>query len=548
MVLLDAGNTSWGVEERIDVVDETIGKSSDHFRHEDPSTPAEGAISEIKYVLGDDVRESQLETAAATLSAAPAGWIRLSDVADVRKGNESSEFVLDFQAMRTVTGVAYNAPTGASITPTIESVAAWTGTEFGDPETNSAVSDKHQMHMAERFTERLSVIFDDASGLTADMVRQNATANLPSPPGDLELLVGDLVVWAHPGAVKLDGTTGRFQQTVDIKSELSKALDSGAWPISIVFKSPVPGLLSLNNQITFQRRHTPELTGGTLLINAGQVGEYKEAIPLLAGSATWRIHSVEFTISADLPATRCLPADEPTFSTSAKLLLDADHVIIIRVPPTLRAQFRELVGIQLPLEIGEDGCEIQAVVYRGDQNTPESQSTEVIVQPVQSEQSDDVKWVALDFNKSLDVDDDKEVWVEIAPSRGKAWLGIAEGDTEVTVMRGVAGGPYTSFEAKVDGTEFNVQGLIRVNGIPFQEEDVPVIVPAVLGVTDVFDGITPSKNGITVELAPDSPATQQSGSIDDNALQLQFRVQSPGTYRLSNFSILYTLGQEAAGG
>ncbi len=151
----------------------------------DPSTPAAGATAQVVRILEDDLNHARIEAAQAVVTVKPAGWILLSDVAEVRAGNAVGECVIDFQAMRTVSGVAYNDPSGEAVPPTIKSLRAWTGTEFGDAIDNDASSNQHQMRMSERLTERLSVVFENATALTADLLRAHGTVNLPSPPGEV---------------------------------------------------------------------------------------------------------------------------------------------------------------------------------------------------------------------------------------------------------------------------------------------------------------------------------------------------------------------------
>lgn len=511
----------------------------------DPSTPSEGAMSAIHNLLDEAMQSAFVEAAKATITVSPAGWIKLGDVAEVREGNTPEEFIVDFQALRTVTGIAYNKLSGDPVAPTIASIKVWTGTEFGDQEDNPATSHKHQMRFSERLTERVLVTFAAAGGLTADMLRSNGAANLPSPPGDLELKIGDLTVWAHPRAVKLDAT-GVFTEEVDITTDLTKALSAGAWPIAISLKASVPGLMQLVNQITFQRKHMAVLSGGSILVSADQVGPQTIEIPLPAGSMNWEVHAVEMTVGADIPASRVLPADILETSAAAQLILDKDHVVILGLPSALRKQFRTLEAIQLSLDASEGDAEVAGVLYLGDETGPSSQTATVAVEPTTRVATTGYQWTELSLSDTIAVDSEEELWLEVNVSRGRVRMPLAAGsvpeDTSVIVRRGVPGGPYEDFRAQFNGSAFTVESFLRVRGTPFKANGVPAVVPGIKGITQAFEAFTPDDKGTSVRLEPDLPATAAIGSISDNSLLIAFQLRTPGSYRVSDVSVFYTIG------
>ena len=511
----------------------------------DPSTPAEGATATVSQTLNDALQGAHIEAARSTITVSPAGWIKLGDVCEVREGNAPQEFIVDFQAMRTVTGLAYNKPSGDSIAPTIQSIQVWTGTEFGDAEANTATSDTHQMRFSERLTERVSITFAASNGLTADMVRLNGTANLPSPPGDLELKIDNLTVWAHPGAVKLDAS-GVFIEDVDITSDLTKALAGGAWPIAISLNASVPGLMQLSNQITFQRKHIAELPGGSILVGADQVGTQTLEIPLPAGTTDWQVHAVEMTVGGDIPASRVLPADILEASGEAQLLLDKDHVVILRIPPALRKQYKTLAAIQLALDAYEGDSEIAGVLYLGDETGPSGETASVTVVPATLAVSTGYRWTELSLSDALAVDSDQELWLEVDVSRGRVRMPLAaasvSADESVMVRRGVPGGPYEDFRADINGSAFTGASFVRLKGIPFKENGIPAVAPGIGGIGQEFAAFTPDDNGTPVRLEPDAPATTATGSISDDALLITLQVRTPGSYRVSDVTVFYTIG------
>ena len=518
----------------------------------DPTTPAAGARSRVAQTLGEGLREARVESAVSGIAISPAGWVRLGDVAEVRAGENAGEFVIDFQAMRTVSGVAYNAPSGSGASPIVNSVRVWTGTAFSDTAIAKDTPNA-RLSLGEQFTERLLVAFGNSAGLTADLLRENGTVNVPSPPSEIELKINDRVVWAHPKAVKLD-ETGVFAEEANITSALTEALESGAWPISVTLTSGVPCLMTLSNQIAYQRRHAVELPGGNLVANVEAVGEQAVAIPLPDGNADWSVHEVVLTVSADLPAIRTLPADPPRFSKTARLALDPDHIVILRIPPSLRKRFRRVERLSLPLEVTGDGGEITAVFYGGTADAPAAEPTGVTVPPVKLEAADGVRWIDLPLSEAISGEGGGEFWLEVNLTRGQALLfpaatdDPAEAVSETVVMRGVAGGPWKPFQVVLGGNPVEIHGALRLSGTPFSPADVPAAVPFIEGANDSFPGFTPERNGTEHSLAPTEPTTSASGGITGNALNLRFRFQVPGTYRITEAVVFYTLGSESAGG
>ncbi len=225
------------------------------------------------------------------------------------------------------------------------------------------------------------------------------------------------MVWSHPGAVKLD-ETGVFETALDVTADLTTTLESGTWPIAMTLQAGVPGLLTLSHQIAFQRTHQVSLPGGSIIVTAEQVGDQNLAIPMPANSDTWSIRAVELTVSADLAPTRSVPSDTPVFSSSAKLLIDGDHIVIVRIPPAWRKRFHRIDAIQIPLQIGDSGAEVGGVLYLGDSEHASDRLAEVNVNARTVDATDAVGWVDLALSHPLDVDNEQELWLEINVSRG----------------------------------------------------------------------------------------------------------------------------------
>jgi hypothetical protein len=83
---------------------------------------------------------------------------------------------------------------------------------------------------------------------------------------------------------------------------------------------------------------------------------------------------------------------------------------------------------------------------------------------------------------------------------------------------------------------------MRVKGIPFKENGIPAVVPAIVGLSQEFAAFTPAGKGTPVRLEPDSPATTATGSLSDDALLIELTLRTPGSYRVSDVTVFYTIG------
>ncbi|MFP4310280.1 MAG: hypothetical protein ACLFQQ_23960, partial [Desulfococcaceae bacterium] len=168
--------------------------------------------------------------------------------------------------------------------------------------------------------------------------------------------------------------------------------------------------------------------------------------------------------------------------------------------------------------------------------------------------ADGVQWIDLPLSEAIPGEGGGELWLEVNMTRGQAFLFPAATDdstetaAETVVMRGVAGGPWKPFQVVLGGNPLAIHGAIRLSGTPFQSADLPAAVPFIEGVDESFPGFTPERNGTEHSLAPSEPATADGGSIAGNALNLRFRFQVPGIYRITDAVVFYTLGSETAGG
>ena len=308
-----------------------------------------------------------VQRAVYTVRARPAGLVTIGTIAQVRPGT-GGDFVVDFQGMRTVERV--HAPVA------ITEIRPWAGTQFADDSLggNGASKDKQ---FTEVLTERLLVHF--AGSLGADDLAANGSVAVLSPPADLELLVNGTRAWFNAGPAKPGGDPAdpaAFVVDVDLTAAVRAAVATApaggeSVDVEVVLRSSVPGQLALGAALDFQKTFAvvfPE--GGTRAIDAPEEGAYEVALPLPVEAAGWQVHEVQATVSATLPLPRVLPPDGPGLSADAQLLLDADHAVLVGLPPAGLAPLATLAAIRLPLGVDADGAEIAGVLRADDGGVP----------------------------------------------------------------------------------------------------------------------------------------------------------------------------------
>ena len=307
-----------------------------------------------------------VQSAVYTVTARPAGVVTIGTVAQVREGN--GELVVDFQGMRTVDRL--QAPVA------ITSIRPWAGTQFSSRSLISNGSGAVQ-RFTEVQTERLLVQFSGALG--EEDLAANGSVSVLSPPADLELLVNGTRAWFNAGPAKPSGVGRRSDCVRDDRRpdrprprrRRGRSPGAESVAVEVVLRSSVPGQLALGAVLDIQPTFGvlfPE--GATRTVEAPEEGAYEVALPLPAEAADWQIHEVQATVSATLPLPRVLPPDGPELSADAQLLLDADHAVLVGLPPAGLAPLATLAGIRLPIGVGAEGAELAGVLRADDGGVP----------------------------------------------------------------------------------------------------------------------------------------------------------------------------------
>jgi hypothetical protein len=527
-----------------------------------------GIINVVDRIAGDpgvassEVTQTQTLPAGAivlgatyTVTAKPAGFVTIGSVAQVRDA-AGNALVVDFQGMRTVDRL--RAPVA------ISQIKPWAGTKFADDSevTNGASTEQA---FTEIQTERLLVEFTGAIG--TDDLASGGSATVLSPPADLELLVNGTRAWFNAGPAKPAGAADdptAYQATVDLTAAIRAAVAAAPTAanevdVEIMLRSSVPGQLALDAALELQRTFVVQFPEGpTRVVDAAEEGVYELLLPLPPESATWQVHEVQAIVSGTLGPPRVLPPDGPTLSPDAELRLDADHAVLVGLPPAGLAPLASLAAIRLPLGVGADGAELAGVLRADADGLPGEPLKDGQLGPVTlpAGDLDDRTWTTLPLAKEHKVAPGERLWVGLQLARGQvSWPLAVPGPSpsppalpdDAPLRRQLPNGAFRPLSAAGDLS--TTTGALRLVGEAPNGSPIPALaLDAVLDATGDAVGVppfTPVIDGVPVVLRLDPPITHATApAVFDasGALKLRLTTKTPGSISFTGVRIAYTDG------
>ena len=498
-----------------------------------------------------------VQSAVYTVTARPAGVVTIGTVAQVREGD--GELVVDFQGMRTVDRL--QAPVA------ITTIRPWAGTKFSNTSLISNGSGVVQ-RFTEVQTERLLVQFSGALG--EEDLAANGSVSVLSPPADLELLVNGTRAWFSAGPAKPSGDAEdptAFVAEVDLTTPV-RAVVAAAPPgaesvaVEVVLRSSVPGQLALGAVLDIQQTFAvlfPE--GTTRAVEAPEEGAYEVALPLPAEAADWQIHEVQATVSATLPLPRVLPPDGPELSADAKLLLDADHAVLVGLPPAGLAPLATLAAIRLPIGVGAEGAELAGVLRVDDSGVPGEPLPDGQLGPVTlpAGDLDERAWTTLPLAKEHKLAPGELLWAGLQLARGSiSWPRAVPAPpapppalaSDAPLRRQLPNGAFRSLSSAGDVP--TTAGAVRLVGeAPASSPLAAVELDVVLddeGTSVGVPAFTPTTDGVLVALRLVPPLTRagEPAAFDQTgALTLRLTTKAPGSVSFTGVRIAYTDGDES---
>jgi hypothetical protein len=512
------------------------------------STPHSDAGTVESTQLAEVPADALVSAASATLTLRPAPEIQAVAVARVRQGEDNTTIVLDFGALRTVSGLTL--PAGSSLS----TLSRWNGSAFAPLTDVKPVAGELTLSFGEQQTERLQL------GFAAAMSEATATAGLrvviPSAPSDLELEVGGVLAWSRPGSVRF--TTGADNKPtvtfeVDISQALQTALARGANP-QVRLRTATPCAHSLGVTVDFLRVHQVNLPPSGIAVDVDSEAVVDTFLPLPAASGNWKVVRVDLGVSGRMPAWRAWPLPDGPLNPAARLVIDAAHSYAARLPAGWLAPLAELSGIRLPLVLakGFGGAELVALLHDGSASQPITPLAAARFLPcvVDASPGGETRWVELHLSKPVKVQPKPFWWIEISATRGQCdWpLTAAGGETdpdEIRLRRSLPGPPFRHLAVQIGHgpTALQPAGRLRVLGTPRSDELRPGVVPVIEGLSVlVAPGFTPTpKSGVVSLRLPDAtPASAAHGDIVDQQLRLRLRMHGAGQISLNTATVYYS--------
>jgi hypothetical protein len=507
--------------------------------------------------------------ATANLTAAAPGLTALAGVAQVRASQgdptaSSTGLVIDFQTQRTVSELY--APVA------IQSVYPWVGNQFRRQQVAN-VQGRGTGHVSfdELVTERLLVSL--ASATDPATFTAGATVAIPTPPANLELLVGSTRVWFNAGAA-IGDQGGSFSKEIDVTDAVRTALSGGQLPVVLTLRSSTPGQLTLTASADLADRYLvafPE--GPARTVDAQTEGVYPLKLPISAATIasqsgandlaaagqeidTWQVTAVVLTVKARIPNTRVVPADGPQPSQAAELGLDQDHAFIVQLPPGSIGRLGELSGIRLLVSAdgrgsGASGAELGGTL-RGknasNPSTPGDPLPKGQLGPVRlgpgAQGAPSPDWIDLKLATPHQLADGDVVWIELQTASGQLVWSLAQPQADpqddALVLRRTASGGYVGLPTLKPGDP-PWAGAIRVVGSEKANDPLPALVAGVHGDTVTTPvACVPTQAGVTIVLNLNTPTSpQQVAGSSDRELQLDLTISTPGSYAVSSAELRY---------
>jgi hypothetical protein len=481
-------------------------------------------------------------------ASAPIGSVPLGDVADVRaaaaeSSSDKSAVVIDFGRLTSIAAL------GVGVTP--YRYYRWNGTSW----------ENEGSQISELGTERLLVEFENA--VSASNIRADGSVRLPARPTGLELLVDGNVVWSEQqGGATPDPPVAGGGFVIDRTIELQEAVrrqrttaPDPAAPVSVrvEFRTAYPGVLTLQPHIEVVRTHVVAFsTGSSRTIEREAEGPLAVDLPLPAASAGWRVSKVEVAARGSIPPERIQPAEGPTFSDSAKLLLTPDRTILVGVPDGLVGRFASITGFRFPLAGGPKGGEIggRLLYGTGVPLAPGEPVEGAELTPVSVPSGEEATWTTLRFPGPVP-SAGGPYWLEFIVSYGELELQLTENPEDdplapgALIHRRLAGGgtrPLTTIPEVGP-----LRSAIRAVGMPDPNSPISALTLNV-GVAgsegaadpDAAVGITPSGDGVPVQIGLPNPLLPAG-----DGMRLHGVVAYPGSYTFDRITLTYQESEEA---
>jgi hypothetical protein len=502
----------------------------------------EPAEDSLELPLTGLVPGSIVENAVFTVSAGIAGASPLASVAVVRPGaapsdgdDDKNTSIVDFQRMRTVSEIAITQPSGETLE--IHDLRPWLGTQFADATHRIGSGADTSFSFPEVQTERLLVISD----ATAEELAERGTVVLPSPPADLEIVLGTTRLWSKAGPVRA-AADAPFSIDVNLTREVQAAIDAAApgdFPLTLMLSAGTPGDLGFAvKSLVVSRVYQVPLPdqGGKSLVFETE-GRQTLALPLASDGASWNVSHVRATVDAKIAATRVLPPEGPPLTEDAELLLDAEHAIAVRLPASQLAAFDTLSAVRVPVFVDSGSAELVGMLRddRGDQG-PGDPSSGASFGPITVEaapRAGGPQWITLTSPAARKLQPGVTLWLVLAVARGKLSLlvTVPTSAPEHALWHGLPSGAFHPLPAIPDFAPAGLEGALRLVGVSATDAAIAALQVWVSGSSEGAE-FTPTSDGVAMDL----DVTARPPGAE---LPLLVVATTAGSYRFREVEVVY---------
>ena len=513
--------------------------------------PAGSVAASVEQTLFSGLKTAPVvNNVTVSVGASMPAAATIAGAAEVRaaQGDPSSSstaLIVDFQALRTVSELV-----GTAV---IVSVAPWLGTKFDDNLDLTWSVDQEAVTFQEVQTERLLVTFQ--TNVSPAVLAANGAVVIPTPPSNLELLVNGTRAWFKSGPVSNPYT----ETGIDVTAAVSAAAASGDAVVTL--RAAAPAALTLAVTATLLQRYVvafPE--GATRTVDAPTEGVYPLSLPISTtsvvhadpsgdgpGPDTWLVKGVVLDVTAKISTVRVQPADGPSLSGDAVVVLDPDHALVVRLPPAATGSIAAVTGLRLFVTVGDDGAELAGTLRANakvnDEDAPGDPLPKGALGPVTLAGSSTPGWVDLALTMPQTLSGAEVVWVELQVARGSLIWTLAEiSNTDADnaeLRRRTSSGKYVKLSALAGIPDY--AGALRVVGQEKANDPLAAVQVAVAGGTDFVAGV-PTQAGTTMNLGIGGTGVVPSplAGGDDREVPLELTIATPGSYAITSAELQYT--------
>jgi hypothetical protein len=243
-------------------------------------------------------------------------------------------------------------------------------------------------------------------------------------------------------------------------------------------------------------------------------------------------------VDTKISLERVAPAEGPTLTGDAELVLDADRAVAVRLPAAQLARFTSLNGVRLPVVVEQGSAELVGVLRAdlGGAAGPGAPLEGPSLGPITVEaraRAEGAQWITLAPAKPRRLAPGAGLWLVVQASRGQAVLrvSIPAAAPANPLWRGLPDGPFKAVPALPGAWPQGLDGAIRLVGEAVPDQPIPALQVWVSGSSRGVE-FTPGSEGVVMNL---DVTARPPGTV----LPLIVVASTPGVYRFRDVEVIY---------